>query len=274
MFAVVAQLPVASRSGPGYWTLSRGPMASLALIAPLLLFYEGGVLWLGPQAIRNGADVWLRGLLDLLGFGHYFLLPSLTVAALLVWHHLSGAPWRLPPRVCGGMILESTLLAVCLLGLAQVQGRLLPMIGVAPSSVRDHEIAGAGPRGASEGEEKLLPTASVSSHREPAMSRLVAFLGAGIYEEALFRLMLLPAAMAVLERLGLARAASVLWSVALTSVLFALAHYLGPHGDAWQAYSFVFRTLAGAFFALLFVYRGFGVTAGAHAGYDILVGLC
>jgi hypothetical protein len=31
--------------------------------------------------------------------------------------------------------------------------------------------------------------------------------------------------------------------------------------------------VAGAFFALLFWYRGFGIAAGAHAGYDLLVGL-
>jgi hypothetical protein len=36
---------------------------------------------------------------------------------------------------------------------------------------------------------------------------------------------------------------------------------------------FVFRTMAGLFFTLLFITRGFGIAVGAHAGYDILVGL-
>jgi hypothetical protein len=31
--------------------------------------------------------------------------------------------------------------------------------------------------------------------------------------------------------------------------------------------------VAGVFFALLFLYRGFGITAGTHALYDILVGI-
>jgi hypothetical protein len=33
----------------------------------------------------------------------------------------------------------------------------------------------------------------------------------------------------------------------------------------------VFRTLAGVYFAVLFIFRGFGITVGAHAGYDIAI---
>ena len=62
-----------------YWQQSRRPLTSLAFVTPLLLVYEAGVLWLGPHAMRNGADVWLRQLLDLLGFSQYFLLPLLTL---------------------------------------------------------------------------------------------------------------------------------------------------------------------------------------------------
>jgi membrane protease YdiL (CAAX protease family) len=58
-----------------------------------------------------------------------------------------------------------------------------------------------------------------------------------------------------------------------SSLLFAAAHYVGPLGDAFDLYSFTFRTLAGMFFAILFVVRGFGIAAGTHALYDVLVGL-
>ena len=51
-----------------YWQQSRRPLASLAFVTPLLAIYEFGVLWLGPQAMRNGADVWLRQWLDEIGF--------------------------------------------------------------------------------------------------------------------------------------------------------------------------------------------------------------
>jgi membrane protease YdiL (CAAX protease family) len=64
-----------------------------------------------------------------------------------------------------------------------------------------------------------------------------------------------------------------LGAVVLTSLLFSAAHYLGPQGDRLELFSFVFRFVAGGFFALLFVYRGFGIAAGTHALYDIFVGL-
>ena len=62
-------------------------------------------------------------------------------------------------------------------------------------------------------------------------------------------------------------------AVLATSLLFAIAHHVGPYGEPFLWFTFLFRVLAGIFFAVLFLYRGFGIAAGAHAGYDILVGL-
>jgi hypothetical protein len=59
----------------------------------------------------------------------------------------------------------------------------------------------------------------------------------------------------------------------VSSLLFSAAHYVGPLGDTFEPYSFTFRTIAGLFFAGLFLWRGFGIAAGTHAAYDMLVGL-
>jgi len=62
-------------------------------------------------------------------------------------------------------------------------------------------------------------------------------------------------------------------------LLFAAAHHLGPHGEPWNwtsatmCFTFLFRFTAGAFFSFLFVVRGFGIAAGTHAAYDVLVGI-
>src|SRR5262245_105553 len=93
-----------------YWQQSRRPLASLAFVAPLLLIYEAGILWLGPQAMRNGADVWLRQFLDLLGFSQYFLLPVLTVSLLVGWHHVTREPWRVSPKVLYAKLTECLVL--------------------------------------------------------------------------------------------------------------------------------------------------------------------
>jgi membrane protease YdiL (CAAX protease family) len=108
---------------------------------------------------------------------------------------------------------------------------------------------------------------------------LIGFLGAGVYEELLFRLIFLSLVGWVLSRIPALRRPAMMIAVVLTSLAFAAAHYVGPYGEPVQLFrsafwfSFSFRFLAGTFFGTLFVYRGFGIAAGSHAGYDILVGL-
>jgi membrane protease YdiL (CAAX protease family) len=118
----------------------------------------------------------------------------------------------------------------------------------------------------------------------------VTFLGAGIYEEFLFRLCLLPIAYAAFRALMIPHRWSVGGTILVTSLVFSLAHYLGPAEDGYSLslladavarvqstrslwFSFVFRTLAGMFFSALFFLRGFGITVGAHAAYDVIVGV-
>jgi hypothetical protein len=180
-----AEAPAAPpASAGGYWALSRTPLTSLVFTLPLVLAYEGGVLFLGRGSPRNGADVWLRRLLDALGFGEYFLLPVLTLLGLLAWHHVEHDRWRFSLRVLAGMAAECLFLAVVLVGIARFQSRIWPL------------AAGA-----------------------------------------------------------------------------SAAHYVGPLGDTFDLYGFTFRAVAGLFFALLFLVRGFGIAAGTHAAYDMLVGL-
>jgi membrane protease YdiL (CAAX protease family) len=225
----------------GYWSLSRTPLTSLVFAMPLVLAYEGGVLLLGRGSPRNGADVWLRQLLDAMGFGSYFLLPTLTVIGLLAWHHIEHDRWRFSPVVLAGMAVECVLWAAALIGVARLQDRLWPLAAA---------VAGDG-----------------------VFARLVAFCGAGLYEEVLFRLLLLPILVWVFQRVGFSTVAAGFWGLVSSSVLFSLAHYVGPLGDAFAIYSFTFRFLAGLFFAILFTLRGFGIAAGSHAVYDIFVGL-
>lgn len=224
-----------------YWALSRMPLTSLVFALPLVMAYEGGVLALGRGSPRNGADVWLRQILDAAGFGQYFLLPTLTVVGLLAWHHVAHDAWRFRPGVPVGMALECLLWAAALVGIARLQERLWPLA----TAVAD----------------------------EGVIARFVAFCGAGLYEEVLFRLLLLPALVWVFERLGFSAVAAACSGLVASSLLFSAAHYVGPLGDSFTIYSFTFRFLAGMFFAVLFLMRGFGIAAGTHAAYDILVGL-
>ncbi len=217
-----------------YWIESRRPLASLIFLAPLLLVYEVSVSM--GWAYQNGGDAFLRKLLDLLGLSQHFLLPLLLVFILLGWHHLSHQPWRISGSVLSGMAVESLLLGLGLRVLSLTPGILLLSIG--------------------EGTKQAI-----------------AFIGAGVYEELLFRLILFSAITWAFQRAGTAPRASLLLGVVISSLLFAAAHNIGPYGDPWQPWPFLFRTMAGVFFALVYQYRGFGIAAGSHFAYDVIVGL-
>lgn len=229
-------------SETSYWQISRTPLTSLIFSLPLILMYEGGVIVLGYESPRNGADVWLRQLLDQLGFGAYFLLPFLTIVGLLAWHHVAHDKWYFRSGILLGMAAESLLWAFLLINIAKMH-------------------------------ETFWTVALENVPFANLLSRFVGYCGAGLYEEVLFRLLLLPAFMWLLRRCGVTPIFAAVSAVFMTSVLFSAAHYVGPLGEPLHLYSFTFRTLAGVFFSTLFLTRGFGVTAGSHATYDLLVGL-
>jgi len=99
---------------------------------------------------------------------------------------------------------------------------------------------------------------------------LVLSLGAGIYEELVFRLILCTTLAIVLRNVFRIEARlSMLLLVVLSATLFSAYHYLGNEAFHWRI--FVFRMMAGVYFAGLFVGRGFGITAGSHMAYDVLI---
>jgi hypothetical protein len=203
--------------------------------------------------------VWLRALLTWVGFGQYFLLPVLIVCILSGWHYTTRQPWRLSGGLLSGMLVECLMLAFCLRLVLQLQGTLFEGLAAMAAPVAGQAAAAAEIRGTVPG--------------------MVGYLGAGVYEELLFRLTLLPVVAWTARKLGAGRGASIVLAVLLTSAAFATAHYVGRYGESLELaslafwFGFVFRFLAGVFFSVLFVCRGFGIAAGSHAAYDILVGL-
>ncbi|MBI3863309.1 MAG: CPBP family intramembrane metalloprotease [Planctomycetia bacterium] len=245
------KVPVAKHDD--YWSLARQPLPCLLFLLPLLATYEIGAGVLAVQdSARNGADYWLRSGLHLAGFKHPWLLPVVVVGMLVAWQIAGGYRWKASPGTLIGMLAESALFGGCLVLLGQLQDAVF------------HAHAGQ----LAEGPHQAIPLAQAGS-----LPLVITYLGAGVYEETLFRLCLIPATFVVLRLLLVPRGAAMLLSVLATSVLFSLAHYAGPSADQFTWFSFVFRASAGLFFAILFVVRGFGVTVGSHAAYDVIVGV-
>jgi hypothetical protein len=181
----------------------------------------------------------LRDFLDLFG-AHLRYLPCFTIVSLLLGVHLFRRdPWVVHPGTLAGMAFESALLALPLLLVGQVVMQYLQHLTLAALS----------------GESRQM---------------IIISFGAGVYEEAIFRL----GGFALLsllfrDALRLDKVKAVLLIVLCSSLLFSLYHYLGYETFQWP--SFLFRTLAGIYFAIVYLFRGFGVTAGTHAIYDIIV---
>jgi hypothetical protein len=232
-----------------YWSITRRPLPCLAFVLPILVAYEVGVVWLGgssAEALRTGADAWLRHGLTLLGLTDQWFLPLSLVVGLLVWQAIERRDWRFAPSALLVMAIESVVLAFALIGLSR-------LVDLGFASL----------------ERSSLVVALGTGH--PA-APLIGFLGAGVYEEALFRLTLVPLFFGVLRLLQTPTVLASTLAITASALLFSIAHHAGMPGESFTWFAFIFRWLAGVYFAWVFVVRGFGVAVGTHTAYDILVG--
>ena len=101
--------------------------------------------------------------------------------------------------------------------------------------------------------------------------QIVLALGAGIYEELVFRLYLIVGLTWLLQDgLHVVRKVSIPLVVCLSAGIFAGCHFW-PIGDAafdWR--HFVFLALAGTYLALVFLSRGLGIAAGCHVAFNLI----
>lgn len=238
---------------PSYWSQTQQPLASLLFVLPMLLLYELGVLWVGgasAASVRSGADAWMRQTLAAGGLTDRWLPPLALVVALLSWQVGSGASWTIRPGTLLGMALESVALALALVGLSR-------LLDLAFLRLEAH----GGP---------LLSVAATAA--DPSVVRALGFLGAGVYEEALFRLLLIPLFYKGLRLCQVPEVVAGTLAISASSLLFAVAHHAGSPGEPFTWYAFSFRWAAGIVFAWVFAARGFGVAVGTHVAYDLLVG--
>ncbi|AMV36676.1 CPBP family intramembrane glutamic endopeptidase [Planctomyces sp. SH-PL62] len=239
---------------PGYWSTTRKPLPSLVLVAPIVLAYEFGVVWLGgssASALRTGADAWMRQSLAAAGLTDHWLLPLSLFLILLGWQAFQPKGWKFSPMVVAGMIFESLVLAVALVGVSRLVDMGFDLM-----------------------ERTNPPTVllQVPGSADGSAAQLVGYLGAGVYEEALFRLLLVPFVFYLLRGLQTPQVLSNATAVTGSALLFSLAHHAGNPGEAFTWFAFIFRWMAGVFFAWVFILRGFGIAVGAHTAYDVLVG--
>ena len=235
-------------SGEGYLDRTHRPLQALIFILPLLLWYQIGST-LHPWNPHQGPAPNVIAFLLMLRFFAFFgavgnYLPLLAVVAiLLLWHLARKDPWKLEPGLYAGMLGESLLWTMPLLLLAALLTSGPMMVAA-----------------------RTIPAGSAL----PWPTQAVLSVGAGVYEELLFRLILITVLNIMLvDVLGLSPARAIPLIVLASAVLFSLYHYLGHEAPAWN--TFLFRTAAGVYFALIFIFRGFGIDVGVHTAYDLIL---
>lgn len=234
-----------------YFSLSRAPRYSVLFALPLLVAYEALAALLaqpGHGQLRNGADAMLRSAFTAVAGARgpmIFMAVVILLGVFFVVRDLRSSRAGLKPVVFGGMLVESIALA----------GVFGVVIGVATSQLL--------------GSLRMLMIAQGGIASMGWQTRLMLSLGAGLYEELFFRVLLVGGLAAGARTLfGFGVRASSIFAVVIGAIIFSLFHYIGPFGDPFELQSFTFRMLSGLAFSGLYVLRGFGVTAWTHALYD------
>lgn len=231
------------RAGLDYCRESKSFALGIVSILPLIVLYHWGIVQSG-HAVRNMAESWLVGPLRLVGLEAAQLLNVALIIALVavLWRSERAASF-------------SFLVVLALIGEAAFYAAVLYRGAPAVASLVD---------------ERASQVFFAVSFRPSAP--LFLALGAGVYEELVFRLLLVGGGTLVLRKVFLWNRT---WSLAVTllisSLLFAGAHHIGPLAEPVESYSFLFRMICGLLLGMLFLVRGLGVAAWTHAIYNALV---
>jgi membrane protease YdiL (CAAX protease family) len=230
---------------PGsYFDITRSATYGFLAALPLWAAYEILILFANSQRlgeIRVSADIWIKRVLSHFGEIHLAGLGVLVLligVAVFVIERKKKIP--LKPNFLLWMPVESAGYAILLGWVVGVSvGALFSMV---PPQVSNFD----------------------------APTQLALSLGAGLYEELVFRVLLVGGLYWVLSRFT-DRMVAYISAALVAAAIFSAVHYIGVFGDPFTFPSFVFRFLFGLLLNALFILRGFGVAAWTHAIYDVLI---
>src|SRR5690348_9773038 len=238
-----------------YFQLSRAPRYSVVFALPLLIGYEGLAAMLsGPRSasqIRNGADVLLKEAFIAVAGRNGPLIFITAVVGIGVWfvaRDIKASGQGVKPLLFGAMLAESIALAGAFgIVIGTITVKLLGSL---------HAIS--------------MLNGSVSPITQMSWTtRLMLSLGAGLYEELLFRVLLVSAlASGARTVFGFGAKGAGVFATIVGALIFSAFHYIGPFGDPFSLTSFTFRAISGVAFSALYLLLGFGITAWTHSLYD------
>lgn len=229
-----------------YFKQTNNLLYSYLLSIPLLLLYEILIIVSQPgetSGVRISVDIWFKSLFMVTGYNplHITLLVAFT-AGMAILYQYRNLISSLKGRYFFYMLAESSLYAVVTAILISIfLGSILLMKTNAPDSGFSF------------------------------LQMLALSLGAGLYEELFFRVILISLLFLLFKQFTNSKNSAYLISAIMAALLFSSVHYIGEFGDLFTIESFLFRFIFGLALNAIYVLRGFGVAAWTHAIYDILV---
>jgi len=226
-----------------YFLQTRSSFYSFLFTIPLFFIYEVGILFLSKDdilVVRNGADFLMRSILESFGiFGLYGLGAIFLIGFIITYIYFYNDKSNKSIRVdyLFIMIFESVCWALVLYFLLS-KFMLVLMNPIGKTITQQVTLA----------------------------------VGAGIYEEFLFRVMLISGLTGIIGFVFLwsekvRKAAALI----IAAGIFSAFHFVGDYGDFFSMELFLLRFFAGIVLGILYIARGFGITAYAHSIYDLIV---
>ena len=226
-----------------YFLKSRTSFYSFLFTLPLFFLYEVNILFLSWDdilVVRNGADFLMRNILEsfdiygLYGLGLVFFLGLLVTYIFFI---KEDQQQEINVNFLFIMLAESMLWSVVLYFLL-FKFMVLLMNPVGKTILQQVTLA----------------------------------IGAGIYEEFLFRVLLIAGLSGILGFVFMwDKTFKSIIAVVLSGGIFSAFHFMGEYGDFFSMELFLIRFFAGLILGVLYMYRGFGITAYTHSIYDLIV---
>lgn len=229
-----------------YFRDTNSLLYSYLISLPLLLLYEVLIFISQPnsdQAVRISVDVWIKTLFA--HFSNNVLSITLIIVALIgvvILYRERDRLSKLKPRYFFIMLIEAGLYAFLLALLLSVFITELLQI--------------------------MQPTAIESLS---ALQKIALSLGAGLYEELFFRVILVSGLLFIFKYFISTQWIAYAAAMVIAALIFSWVHYIGAFGDPFALGSFLFRFLFGLALNAIYIWRGFGMAAWTHAIYDIMV---
>jgi len=211
-------------------------------LLPLILFYEFALYSTNKNIQIKAHDHIVRffEVFDMPPTRGLWLGGVAILTILFLWHIFAGNRWGIKLKVIAFMALESIAYAIPLLLFGAVLGGLAAAASASPiADLNDFD-------------------------------KLAVSIGAGLYEELVFRMLLIAFIHTVVCNVfKQSNLAGITAGILISAILFALYHDL-PNAGSLSAITLFFYSVAGLYLGILYVSRGFGVAAATHAAYDVV----